>query len=223
MATPRLLKRFLSSQPLQWFLSAIGAGYVVLVRWTSRIDRPLPPSGGPFIVALWHGRLSMLHLLRFGNRDLVALISGHRDGQLISKCAWHFNIQSVFGSATRGGMVAVRQLVRLAGEGHNLLITPDGPNGPRMHVNKGIIELARISRLPILPAAIATSGGKELDTWDRFLVPSPFSRIAIRWGEPFLVARDGNSEDDATRLETALTALQGAADRVVGRPANERT
>ncbi|MGD0026775.1 MAG: lysophospholipid acyltransferase family protein [Xanthobacteraceae bacterium] len=221
MATPRLLKRFLSSQGLQWFLSPIGAGYVVLVRWTSRIDRPPPPIGGPFIIALWHGRLSMLHQLRFGNQALVALISGHRDGQLISKCAWYFNIRSVFGSATRGGMVAVRQLIRLAGEGHNLLITPDGPHGPRMQVNKGIIEIARLSRLPILPAAIATSGGKELDTWDRFLVPIPFSRIAIRWGEPLHVMRDGNATDDAARLETALTLLQRAADRAVARTSSE--
>ena len=163
----------------------------------------------------------MLHQLRFGNQALVALISGHRDGQLISKCAWYFNIRSVFGSATRGGMVAVRQLIRLAGEGHNLLITPDGPHGPRMQVNKGIIEIARLSRLPILPAAIATSGGKELDTWDRFLVPIPFSRIAIRWGEPLHVMRDGNATDDAARLETALTLLQRAADRAVARTSSE--
>ena len=74
MATPRLIKRFLSSEAVQWSLSALGAGYVLLVRCTSRIDRPPPPSGGPFIIALWHGRLSMLHQLRFGKYDLVALI-----------------------------------------------------------------------------------------------------------------------------------------------------
>jgi lysophospholipid acyltransferase (LPLAT)-like uncharacterized protein len=218
MATPRLLKRFLSSEAAQWSLSAIGAGYVLLVRWTSRIDRPLPPSGGPFIIALWHGRLSMLHQLRFGKHALVALISNHRDGRLISKCAWHYNIRSVFGSTNHGGMVAVRQMIQLAGGGHNLFITPDGPRGPRMHVNKGIIELARLSRLPILPAAIATSGGRELDTWDHFLVPSLFSRIAIRWGAPLLVARDGNAADDAARLETVLTLLQSTADLAVAVP-----
>jgi lysophospholipid acyltransferase (LPLAT)-like uncharacterized protein len=221
MASRQLLKRLLSSQALQWFLSVIGAGYVVLVRWTSRIDRPLPPAGGPFIIALWHGRLAMLHLLRFDNRALVALVSSHRDGQLISKCAWHFNIRSVFGSATRGGTIAVRQLIRLAGEGHNLFVTPDGPHGPRMQVNRGTVELARLSHLPILPAAIATSGGKELDTWDRFLVPRPFSRIAIRWGAPLRVARDGNAADDAARLEAALTLLQREADCVVACPRSD--
>lgn len=217
MATPRLLKHFVSLQAFQWFVSALGAGYVLLVRLTSRVDTPPPPAGGPYIIALWHGRLAMLHLLRFGDRNLVALISEHRDGQLISKCAWYYNIQSVFGSKTRGGMTAVRQLIRLAQDGHNLIVTPDGPRGPRMRVNEGIIDIARLSRLPILPAAIGTSGGKEFNTWDRFLMPSPFSRIAVRWGEPFQVARDGDAADHAAQLETALTALQRDADRAVDR------
>ena len=221
MATPRLFKNLLASQALQWFLSAIGAAYVLLVRWTSRIDRPDPPPGGPFIIAMWHGRLAMLHQLRFGNRSLVALISSHRDGQLIKKCAWYYDIQTVTGSSTRGGIVAVRQLMRLTREGHSLFITPDGPRGPRMNVNKGIIHIARLSGLPILPAAIACSGGKEFNTWDRFLVPTPFSRIAVRWGSLIQVARDGNDAEDAARLEAALTHLQCTADRAVDRPSVE--
>jgi lysophospholipid acyltransferase (LPLAT)-like uncharacterized protein len=221
MATPRLLKQLGSSQPFQWVLSAIGAGYVLLVRWTSRIDRPPPPAGGPFIIALWHGRLAMLHQLRFGERALVALISGHRDGQLISKCAWYYGIRTVTGSTTRGGSGAIRQLIRLAREGHSLFITPDGPRGPRMHVNRGIIDIARLSGLPILPAAIGTSGGKQLDTWDRFQVPLPFARIGIRWGEPLHVARDSDAEAIGARLEAALTVLQGAVDRSVDDPAGQ--
>jgi lysophospholipid acyltransferase (LPLAT)-like uncharacterized protein len=104
MATPRFLKRMITSQPVQWIGSALGAGYVILVRWTSRIDLPPPPTHEVFILAMWHGRLSMVHLLRFGGRPLVALISGHRDGQLISKCAWYFGIWTVTGSSSRGGI-----------------------------------------------------------------------------------------------------------------------
>jgi lysophospholipid acyltransferase (LPLAT)-like uncharacterized protein len=219
MATPALLKRFVSSQPVQWLVSGIGAAYVLLVRWTSRIDRPPPPPGGPFIIALWHGRLAMLHQLRFGNRALVALISGHRDGQLISKCAWYYDIRTVTGSTTRGGSGAIRQLIRLARQGHSLFITPDGPRGPRMRVNQGIIDIARLSGLPILPAAIGSSGAKELDTWDRFQVPAPFSRIGIRWGEPMHVARDSDAEAIGARLEATLTVLQRAVDRAVDNPA----
>lgn len=161
MATPRLLKQLGSSPALQWFLSAIGAGYVLLVRWTSRIDRPPPPAGGPFIIAMWHGRLAMLHQLRFGDRPLVALISGHRDGQLISKCGWYYDIRTVIGSSTRGGSGAIRQLIRLAREGHSLFITPDGPRGPRMRVNRGIIDIARLSGLPICQRPSAPAGARN--------------------------------------------------------------
>src|SRR5262249_54926774 len=134
------------------------------------------------------------------------------------KCAWYYNIQTVIGSTTRGGAIAIRQLIRLAHEGHCLCIMPDGPRGPRMHVSKGIIEIARLSGLPVLPAAIATSRGKELDTWDRFLVPVPFSRVDVRWGEPIVVTRDSIVAEEALRLEAALTSLQQAADRAVDRP-----
>jgi lysophospholipid acyltransferase (LPLAT)-like uncharacterized protein len=223
MATPELLKRFASSPAVQWLGSGIGAAYVLLVRWTSRIDRPPPPPGGPFIIALWHGRLAMLHQLRFGDRALVALISGHRDGQLISKCAWYYGIRTVTGSTTRGGSGAIRQMIRLARQGHSLFITPDGPRGPRMRVNKGIVDIARLSGLPILPAAIGSSRRKELDTWDRFQVPKPFSRIGIRWGEPIHVARDSDAETIGARLEATLTSLQRAADQAVDDPAAHRS
>jgi hypothetical protein len=217
MATPRLLKKIMASQPVQWIASAIGAGYALVVRWTSRIDLPPPPTQGPFIIAMWHGRLAMLHLLRFGERPLVALISSHRDGQIISKCAWHYNIQTVTGSSSRGGIGAARKLVRLAREGHSLFITPDGPRGPRMHVNEGILDLALLTGLPILPVSISTSGGKELGTWDSFLVPQPFSRIAIRWGKLLHVEQSDDLLAARARLEAELNALQRSADQAAGR------
>ncbi len=161
----------------------------------------------------------MLHQLRFGDRALIALISGHRDGRLVSKCAWHYNIGTVMGSTGRSGIVAVRQLIRWARQGHSLVITPDGPRGPRLRVKEGIIDIARLSKLPILPVAIGVSKGRELKSWDRFVVPSLFSRIDIRWGTPLHVARDGQAAGDAARLEQALTRLQRAADLAARTPA----
>jgi lysophospholipid acyltransferase (LPLAT)-like uncharacterized protein len=217
MATPQLLKRIVSSQPVQWMISAVGAFYVLLVKWTGINDRPPPPSGGPFIVAMWHGRLALLHHLRHGRKPLVALISSHRDGQLISKCAWWFDMGTVTGSTNRGGMRAVRELIRLAKAGHSLFITPDGPRGPRMQVNEGIIDVARLTGLPILPASISCSRGRFLKSWDRFLVPVPFARTAIRWGEPIHIGREEDATAARDRLAAALTAAQAAADRAVDR------
>jgi len=217
MATPQLLKRIVASHPLQWIMSAIGAAYVLLIKWTGPTDRPVPPLGGPFIVAMWHGRLALLHHLRHSQKPLIALISTHRDGQLISKCAWWFDMRTVAGSSSRGGMQAVRELMRLAKAGHSLFITPDGPRGPCMQVNEGIIGIARLSGLPILPASISTSRGIFLRSWDRFLVPLPFSRTVIRWGEPIHVTRDCATAEVTARLAASLTEVQESADRAVDR------
>jgi lysophospholipid acyltransferase (LPLAT)-like uncharacterized protein len=145
------------------------------------------------------------------------LISGHRDGQLISKIAQMFRIQTVVGSSTRGGSRAIRDLIRLSRDGHNLYITPDGPRGPAMSAQSGIVEIARLTGLPILPASASTSNGGERNTWDRILVPYPFGRTVVRWGEPIQVDNDSDGEAVRLRLETALIDLQEQADRACAR------
>jgi lysophospholipid acyltransferase (LPLAT)-like uncharacterized protein len=218
MATPKPLKRLLQSNAVQTFASLIGSAYILLVQWTGRLDRPAPPIAGPYILALWHGRLGMLQFLRFGDRPLVALISGHRDGQLISKCAGHFGIITVTGSASRGGLRAARALVRLSREGHSLFVTPDGPRGPRLRADTSIVTLARLTGLPILPVAIINSRGFFLKSWDRFFVPGLFGRTVVRWGEPISARDDADPVATARRLQNALISLQNAADRAVDWP-----
>ncbi len=117
MSTPAVIKGVLRSHAVQSLISLVGAFYILLIRWSGRLDRPALPIKGPYILALWHGRLGMLAFLR-GSTPLTALISGHRDGQLISKCAGHFDITTVTGSTSSGGMRAVRELLRLARDGH---------------------------------------------------------------------------------------------------------
>ncbi len=85
-----------------------------------------------------------------------------------------------------------------------------------MRVNKGIIKIAHLTKLPILPAAIGVSASKELGSWDRFSIPAPCSRIVIRWGELLTVGSDADVSVDAARLEQALTQLQEAADVAAG-------
>jgi lysophospholipid acyltransferase (LPLAT)-like uncharacterized protein len=86
-----------------------------------------------------------------------------------------------------------------------------------MRVNDGVMNLSLLTGLPILPAAIGTSGGKQLKSWDRFLVPQPFSRIAVRWGVPLRVDRGDEPAAVRAELEAKLNALQQSADDAVGR------
>jgi lysophospholipid acyltransferase (LPLAT)-like uncharacterized protein len=221
VTTPPLLRRFLRTAGVQWILSGLGAGYLVFVRWTSRVERPEPPPGGQFVLAMWHGRLLMLHHIRLGGLPLVALISGHRDGQVIRKIARFGHIRSTTGSTSRGSHRAVRELIRFARAGHSLFITPDGPRGPRMQAQRGVVEVARLTGLPILPVSASATRAGVRPSWDRFLIPYPFSRIVVRWGEPMSVPRDSNIDEVLARVEAALNALQESADEACGRGGSE--
>jgi lysophospholipid acyltransferase (LPLAT)-like uncharacterized protein len=186
---------------------------------TSRLDRPAPPPGGPFVLAMWHGRLFMLDFLRPTGRGIVTLISGHRDGLLISRIAYFGTlgkIRTVTGSSSRGGSKAIRELVRHAHAGETIFVTPDGPRGPNMRAQRGIIEIARLTKLPILPVSASSKLRTELRSWDRFMVPYPFTRVAVRWGEPIHVGDDSDAGALLAQLEDALTACQRAADEAVG-------
>jgi lysophospholipid acyltransferase (LPLAT)-like uncharacterized protein len=215
--TPRKIKQVLRSPAVQWVVGVAATVYMRIVRLTGRLDRPEPPTGGPFILATWHSRLFLLSYLRLGERPLIALISGNRDGQLISKIARMFGIYTVVGSSSRGGSKAIREMIRLSREGHSIYVTPDGPRGPAMKAQRGVVELARLTGLPILPASASTSSGGERDTWDRILVPYPFGRTVVRWGEPICVAKNANLDTVRSRIETALTELQHRADQACGR------
>jgi len=217
MATPAFVKRVLRTDPVQWIASGGIALYFKLVQWTARIDKPPFPLDEPYILALWHGRLIMLPMFRNGDKSLIALISSHRDGRIISKTASLFGIETATGSTTRGGMRAVRELIRFAREGHSLFVTPDGPRGPRMRSSEGILDLARLTGLPILPAAMSARRGINLTSWDRFLLPGFFTTVVIRWGQPITVVAGDDKADAIAKLDAALIAVQNEADTRAGR------
>jgi hypothetical protein len=212
-----LLRRIFRSDAFQTAISFPLAAYFQVVTWTGRMDRAPCPIQTPYILAMWHGRLIMLPMMRNGPKPLIALISGHRDGRIISKVGALFGIQTVTGSSSKGGMRAVRQLIRFAQDGHCLFVTPDGPRGPRMHVNDGILELARLTGLPILPATVSTQRAVVFRSWDRLFLPGLFSKVVIRWGDPIVVDADEDRAAASARLGAALTAVQRQADTLAGR------
>lgn len=218
MATPRIVKTVLRTTAAQWVLAGPIALYFILIRLTCRIDRPPPPIEPPFIIAMWHGRLVLLPLFRHSDKPMIALISGHRDGQIISKVAWLFNILTATGSSSKGGSRAVRELIRWARQGHSLYVTPDGPRGPRMRADPGVVDLARLTGLPIVPATMSAHRALQMQSWDRFIVPWFFTRVVVRWGEPIRVTAGDDREVMRARLEAAMIAVQNEGDRVAGRP-----
>ena len=222
----QLGKKILRSDAAMSVACFIGAAYIRLVRWTGRwhIEREdIPESfrkeGKPFILSFWHGRILMMPYC-WRRTDLTnMLISGHRDGRLISQTVKHFGIDTVVGSASKGGAQATRRLIKLMREGGVVGITPDGPRGPRMRVSEGTIALARLSGAPILPTTYSSRRRRVVNSWDRFIVALPFSHGVFLWGDPIYVPRDADAETmEAKRLEVeeAMNALADRADALMG-------
>ncbi len=172
----------------------------------------------PVIAAFWHQRLIMMPFLRRQERFSM-LISQHRDGELIARTVQRFGVGSIRGSTTRGGLAAIRGMVRAMQEGNSIAITPDGPQGPKHTVQAGIMELARLTGAPILPVTYSASRRKVFQSWDRFNLPFPFSRVVYVWGEPLWVSRDTSREgleEKRLLLERRLKQITEEADRIFG-------
>ena len=116
--------------------------------------------GKPIIIAFWHGRQLMMPLAYRGSSASI-LISQHRDGEIIARIMKYFGFGSIRGSSTRGGRQAVRQLLKVAHQGQDLVITPDGPRGPACRVQAGVMYLAKLTGFPIVPLTFACSKKKS--------------------------------------------------------------
>jgi hypothetical protein len=114
--------------------------------------------GQHIILAFWHAQQLMVSLeLEYRTIEVNALISQHQDGEIIARIISRFGHRAVRGSSTRGGALALRELIRLGRSGADLVVTPDGPKGPRQVAKLGVVQLAKATGLPIVPMAFSCS------------------------------------------------------------------
>jgi len=170
----------------------------------------------PAIGAFWHGRLLMMPVVYKG-RKLSFLVSPHRDGQLLKNVLQRFGFHPIEGtiSITQTAFSAFRQMVKIQKSGSDIAFPPDGPRGPGCQAKVGIIELAKHTRRPIVPLSFSASKKKCFKTWDRFILPYPFSKGVFIWGEPIHVDPNGDRahvEERRIFLETRLNELTERAD-----------
>jgi hypothetical protein len=159
----------------------------------------------PVVFTLWHGRL-LPCTYHHRHQDVVTLVSHHRDGEYITRLVQKWGYTAVRGSSSRGGLDALRELVRHLRGGRSLAITPDGPRGPREKLKPGPLLAAQLTGAPIIPVASGASRASYFGGWDRFLIPHPFARLQIAYGEPVYVPRRADEAE-----------LQAVADDVEGR------
>lgn len=201
-----------------------GAARALAATWRwRRVDRdgeprPVrPPVGlGRAVYALWHEHLLPLAMAHRG-QGAVALISEHRDGEILTRVLDDLGVEAARGSSTRGGEAGLQEMIRAGRRGRPLAFTPDGPRGPARSCKPGVVRAAAETGHPVIPLGAAASRYRRLASWDRFLVPAPAARVYLSHGAPLEVpppvagARGGDEARDrevaarwTRRVEEAL-------------------
>lgn len=162
-----------------------------------------------FVFLLWHETL--LPLLWHHRRQHIAIVvSEAQDGRYLAAWASRLGYRCLFGSSTRGGARALLQAVRTTEEGIPVAFTPDGPRGPRRELKPGILAAAARAGALVLPIAAAADRAWRLRSWDRFMIPKPFARVRIAYGEPYPVAvEEAASPKAAARACQSLARIEG--------------
>jgi len=208
-------------------LAGLGRGAVRVLGATLRfvevrreVVERLWAAGGPVIYAFWHGRMLMLPYFYGHVRTFHVLASRSRDGELLSRFVQGFGARVIRGSSSRGSAAALRALTRLLrAERAEVVVVPDGPRGPRYVAHAGPVLLAKLAGAPVVPMGFGASRRTVLRSWDEFVIPHPFARAAVVFGDPLVVSPDADRaalEAHRLALEATLTRLTREADRVAG-------
>jgi lysophospholipid acyltransferase (LPLAT)-like uncharacterized protein len=166
-----------------------------------------------YIGALWHNRLLLISyvLKKFApHRPGAGLISASRDGDFIAPLVESFGFQVVRGSSSRLGATGMLELVGVLAAGRDVLLTPDGPRGPVYELGPGVILLAQKSGAPIQPINLEFSSCWRVNSWDRFILPRPFSKVRVIFGQLHHVKSTNTPEEfeaERLRLQDAMMAL----------------
>jgi lysophospholipid acyltransferase (LPLAT)-like uncharacterized protein len=173
---------------------------------------PPPPEGERFVYVLWHEGIIAATEYR---EPLTVLTSHHADGALMTRIVKHMGIKVIRGSTTRGGSGALLGLIRRTARTH-IALTPDGPIGPRRRLKPGAVALASMTGLRIVPFGVGCSSAWRAGSWDRMLVPKPYSTTCFVTGPAFVVPPNLDRAGllrYCRKTEAALTAVTVAAER----------
>ncbi|USO01831.1 MAG: lysophospholipid acyltransferase family protein [Alphaproteobacteria bacterium] len=196
-------KRVFKSSAVQAILGWLVGVYLRFVYVTSRIEILGDESCTRtpqqiYIGAFWHDRLAMMSFLWRTKKPMYMLISQHADGRFIAQIVKHLGINTVVGSTGSEGAKVFRMLMTILRAGSMVGITPDGPKGPRHYATPGVIRLAQLMGVPIVPMSYDITRKWVLRSWDQLIIPLPFSRCTYAIGTPIAPLPKDASADDVT-------------------------
>ncbi|RME87527.1 MAG: DUF374 domain-containing protein [Planctomycetota bacterium] len=191
------------------------------VRWyglenLEKVHRHYPSA----IYGFWHQRM-LAFIMTHKGYGVHVMISSHRDGEIITQIIRRFGFDAVRGSTYRQGAKALKEMMEILQQGKDIAITPDGPRGPKYTLQKGIIHLAKATGLPIVLGSYGASACWKARSWDSFMVPKPFSRIAIVVSQPILIPSDISKEEFEKwrqKVEKMLREITAKADELAVHP-----
>ncbi len=164
------------------------------------------------IIAFWHENI-LLSLHSRWRKPTTAMISRSKDGEIVARVLSFYGAETARGSSTRGGEIALREVLRDIRAGRNIAVTPDGPKGPRRVVKEGVVYVAQVSGLPVVPFYFTAKAKKRLRSWDGQIVPRPMTRALFVYGAPISVPRDGDVEEWRLKIERQMNELADEAER----------
>ena len=170
------------------------------------------------VYAFWHGRMTLMFFMRPKNKKTNIFISEHADGKIIGNVSKLFNVNVIWGSSNKNTMRAIKEIFTVLKKKECLAITPDGPRGPAFEINSNIVKIASKYNLCIIPWASGASKKKVFSSWDKFILPLPFGKLSLVYGNPIKVpphVTDSQTKKINSSLKKELNAICKKADNLV--------
>ena len=225
----RFRQKLIRTNAAQALFAFLAATYIRIVYYTSKRTLIRHESLAPFfngernaLFAFWHTRFLMIPPYKPKHRPMLVISSAHNDGTLSTRTLGHFGIKTVRGSTSSGGSKAAVGVAKALLKGGNIAVTPDGPRGPAQVLQIGIIYLSRMTGVPIIPVATASSKHKTLRSWDKMQIALPFGHLVMVQNEAIYVPKDTPDEaleDYRVKVEAALTQVLHDANEAAAKGA----
>lgn len=198
-----------------WFVSTAIAATVRFRIFNLDRFNEVASGGKGGLILIWHGS-TMLPIYYCRHRGIYSIVSQSNDGDIQNSHLESRGFKTIRGSSKRGGARALLEAVKLLRSGGSIAITPDGPRGPLRKVQGGVIHMARHSNCAILPVGVACRPCKRAEkAWDKFMIPLPFSKSVIYFGEYLYVGVDDDDDTSAKRIEEAINEAERLAEEAL--------
>jgi lysophospholipid acyltransferase (LPLAT)-like uncharacterized protein len=202
--------------------SLVVGGAILGLRASISIERlhyerreELEAKGVPYVYTLWHGRM-VICILAHLHQGIITMASRSKDGEIIARWLERNGYVAARGSTGRGGRAGLEDMIAGVRSGRRAALTVDGPKGPPRIAQPGILKLARDTGAWILPFTSSSTRPWFLRSWDRYLVPKPFGRCIVSYGEPFPVPASMADAEALARIGASLDAITAEVDRASG-------